>query len=755
MSRPESHPSDHRSRLIGAPALPLLVETRFGVPSPGPATVRRERVSALLDAHAGRRVTILAAPTGFGKTTALAAWVGQRAGPTAWLTLEAVDDDPVRFTTYVVSAIRRVAPTVGADALAALQDPRVDIEARVIGSLINDLATLDERVVLVLDDYHQIRHRACHAIVRAIVAGLPGQLRLIISSRGDPVLPLGRLRATGDLGEIRVDDLRFTPAEVRMFLDGRLPDGLASPDIDALTAGTEGWPAAVNLAAMSMTGGADPGAFIRAFGTHRHLVDYLAGEVLDAQPPRIREFLLRTSVLDWLSGDLCDALTDGDDGRTRLAELQRANLFVSGVDGHDGWFRYHRLLREALRAELAIEHPRLAPRLLLAAARWHEAQGSYDEAIGYALEADDHEAAARILCRRYLTFTRHGHLNELREHLAALDPARLGTLRGPVAFVAALAAGLVGEPAGVVDAHLAELDGADFEPDVVDGIPDGATGERFIRAMYPYGDLARQRAAGAALVHAWPDHRYLGPGGRMALGYAAFVRGDLPAARAALTPFGLDADERLITVFALSVRAMVEAELGHVDLAIEIAEGVHRMVVERGLQDAVATAIAHAALGVAYLADQRVDEAIPLMEQALHLTRVTQPLQRTLCLVSLAGALARQGDRVGARTHLAEASELVDGCADAGALPGRIRALERRIGQEAGSTATAGEAGLPTAAELRVLRLLASELSQREIAGELYLSPDTVKTHVRRLYRKLGVASRSEAVARARTSRLL
>jgi LuxR family maltose regulon positive regulatory protein len=741
------------SRQVGAPALPLLVETRFGVPQSGSSHVRRAHVAALLDRAADRRLTLVAAPTGFGKTTAVADWVRTRPGAAAWLTLEAADDDPLRFATYLVSAIRRAAPSVGADALSALQDPRVDIDARVIGSLVNDVAASPDRLVLILDDYHHLHEPATHAITRALLASLPPQLRLVISSRGDPALPLGRLRATDDLGEIRVEDLRFSTDEVRAFLDASLHGPVDAEAVAALAERTEGWPAAVNLAAMSLAAGTPPEEVLVALGSHRHLVDYLATEVLDAQTPAMREFLLRTSILDRLHGDLCDAVTGGTDGRTRLAELERANLFVSGLDEQRDWFRYHRLLREALRAQLAIEQPHLSPSLFLAAAGWYEAAGRFDEAIRAALDADDHEAAARIIGRRYLTFTRFGHVGELREHLAALDPERVGPMRGPMAFISALAAGLVGEPWAVVEEHLAVIDEAGIEPGLVVGIPTTKAAASFVRAMYPYGDVARLRAAGAALAATWPDDPLLGAAGQMAIGYHAYLCGDLAAARRALATFGDEPDVRLMSVFALSVRALAEVDLGHVDVARAIATAPHRAVVHRGLHVAVATANAHAALGAVDLAVGDLEAAVPRFDQALRLTRPTQPIQRCLALVLLASAREQLDDRAGARACLAEAQLLVDACADPGALGSRIRAVERRLGRSTGGAVD--DPAAPTAAELRVLRLLASSLSQREIAGELYLSPDTVKTHIRRLYRKLGVATRGDAVMQARALRLL
>ncbi len=748
---------ERRARYLGVPALPLLVETRFRVPRTTSTLLRRARLDALLDGFADRPLTLVAAPTGFGKTTVLADWVRQRTAPTAWLSLEPADDEPVRFTTYLIAAVRRVVPAVGTDALTALQDPRVDIPRRIVGSFVNDLDDAPLGLTIVLDDHHHIRGAGCHAILRELLAALPSHVRLVISSRSDPVLPLGRLRASGRLGEIRADALRFTPEEARAYLAARLPVALEGDDERALVDGTEGWPAALNLAAMSLTAGSDTAAVIGAFGSHRHLVDYLATEVLGAQTPRMREFLLRTSVLGRLSGDLCDAVTGGTDGRTRLAELERANLFVSGYDDQRQWFRYHRLLREALMSELDSEHPRLAPRLRLAASAWHEQQGHLAEALEYALDAGDDDAAGHILARHYLVFIRGGHVGELRSLLARLDRERLGPVRGAVAFVEGLSGGLVGEPAASIDAAVTRLEESGVEDGAIFGIPTAEAGRLYLRAIYPYGDVGRQRAAGVALRAAWPEHPYLGAAGSMALGYTSYLRGDLAAARTSLDPFGMQPDVRLVSMFAVSVRALVELEAGHLGPGVTAAEAALMEVTRPGFHDAVVTSMANVAVGAARLAEGDPDAAVSALQRALHLIRPTQPVQRSLALMTMASARSAAGDDDEARACLAEAARLIDACHDPGGLPARLRAAERHRTEAAGASDGMRGAGAaaPTAAELRVLRLLASPLSQREIAGELYLSPDTVKTHVRRLYRKLGVESREAAVARAREARLL
>lgn len=739
---------------VGAPALPLLVETHFQLPVPGPSVLDRATVWALLDAYRDRKVTLIAAPTGFGKTTALATWLRRGGQRYSWLSLDSAVDQERRFATYLASAIRRALPGAGTSALAALQHPNVDVATDVVGSLVNDIAGQDEHLILVLDDYHVIHAPACHAILGTLVAEQPSQLRLVISTRGDPNLPLGRLRATGQLGEIRAGELRFSDVEARDFLERRLGVDIGPAAISALVERTEGWPAVLNLAALSIAASPKPNDFVRAFaGSNRHVVDYLVSEVLDAQPPDTREFLLKTAVLNRLTGRLCDAVTGLPDGAARLSDLAQANLFVSRVDDQDQWFQYHRMFREAMRAELSLEASADIPGLLVAAARWHEADGSFDEAVRYALKAGDHELAARLIAKHYLVFVRGGHHAELRDLIALLDTRRAGPARGAVAFVAAIEAGLSGDATEVIGAHLADLEEFGLPEGILDEIPSAEAGSLFIRAAYLIDDVGRQRAAGAQLLALMPGLSLFDGIARTALGYSAYLLGHLQEAREVLMPYGSAVDETrpLMSIVAVGTRALVEIELGHLEAGARAARNAHEVTVRLGYRDSVATAIAHEALGVAMLAEGSVAEAIALIERAVHLTRETQPLRRAAALLSLAQAKAAAADAPGALACTGEARALIEASRDPGGLPVRLRTLERAMRHSRRST----DGPTPTAAEIRVLRLLPSSMSQREIAQELYISPDTVKTHVRRLYRKLEAGSRDEAVERARRAGLL
>jgi LuxR family maltose regulon positive regulatory protein len=740
---------------IHAPALPLLVDARFKRPVLRPSVIVRTRVRAVFDRWADRKVLLVAAPTGFGKTTAVAAWLEGPEPVVAWLSLEPGEDHDRRLATYIVAAIHQVLPGVGSGALAALQNAGVDIGTEVIGSLTNDIDRSGRAVTLVLDDYHVIRDPACHALLAELIADLPDRMRLVIVTRSDPPIPLGRLRASGQLGEIRQEDLRFEADEVRRFVEAALGEPLDQAEVEALVERTEGWPAALSLAALSLTTQLDPRAFIRSYtGASRHVVEYLTSEVLDAQSPDMRAWLLQSSALSVINGGLADAVTGTTGGTRRLVALARSNGFVSALDERGGWFRFHRMFREAIGTVLDQELPGARARILSAAAAWHEANGLLDQAIRYALLAGDHDLAGRWIARHYITFIRGGHLEELRQLIESLDAERLAASRGAVAFVAALAASLAAEPAEVVDTQLERVERFGFGTAPPDGFVSPLDGVLFVRASFPYGDVNRQASAGVRLLAEQPDDRYLEGAGRLAVGHAAYLRGEFKKARAALAPFGTAVDPRrpFLSIFAISTRALVELDTGDLDTAGPAARAAHDASSELGMRDAVATAIAHEAYGAVLLAEGKVAAARSCLEHAARLTRPTQPLLRSSTLLALAAARSADGDLDGAIASTAEARDLIEGVRDPGALPARLRRVERAI-RRGGADTTRREP--PTSAELRVLRLLPSSLSQREIADELYLSPDTVKTHVRRLYRKLDAASRSEAVDRARMVGLL
>src|SRR5580692_2552688 len=377
-----------------------LLETKLHVPRWRRNLVARPRLSDRLSRGAESALTVVSAPAGFGKTTLLAEWLAVAAADgrsVAWLSLDQRDNDPALFWTYLVAALNKGAPAGGAGALARLQPPRPPNEAGLV-ALLNDLDAISNDVVLVLDDYHVIDARDVQDGMAFLLEHLPPQIHLVIASRADPPLPLARLRGCGELVEIRAADLRFTPNEAAAYLNEVMGLVLTAPDVAALEERTEGWIAALQLAALSMQGREDTTAYIDGFaGDDRYIVDYLAEEVLQRQPEHVQHFLLRTSILDRLSGSLCDAVTGQDGGKAKLTALERGNLFLVPLDDRRQWYRYHQLFADVLHARLLDEQPDDVPDLHRRASAWHEQNDEPSEAIRHALAAQDFERAADLV----------------------------------------------------------------------------------------------------------------------------------------------------------------------------------------------------------------------------------------------------------------------------------------------------------------------------------------------------------------------
>ena len=377
-------------------------------PPPPPKAIARPRLIERLNAGLQRSpgVTLISAPAGFGKTTLVSEWIAGGGRPATWLSLEEADSDPARFLAYLVAASRTLARSIGGELLAAFEasQSQPPLEPLLTG-LLNEITATQKPFFLVLDDYHVIESRAVDNVLTFIVEHLPPQMHLVITTREDPALPLPRLRARGQLTELRASDLRFTPSEAAEFLDQVMDLNLSAEDVAALETRTEGWIAGLQLAALSLQGHRDVRDFIRAFaGDHRYVMDYLVEEVLQRQPEPVRRFLLETSILDRLNGPLCDAVTGnhpegpGQAGSSaRLEALQRGNFFLIPLDDRRQWYRYHHLFADVLRMHLIAEQPDQVFVLHRRASEWYEQNGSAPDAIRHALAAKDFARAASLI----------------------------------------------------------------------------------------------------------------------------------------------------------------------------------------------------------------------------------------------------------------------------------------------------------------------------------------------------------------------
>src|SRR5918992_3557151 len=384
-----------------------ILTTKLYIPPPQPKVVLRPRLIECLNEGLDRKLSLISAPAGSGKTTLLSEWLAGRSQPAAWLSLDEGDNDPTRFLAYLVAALQTIAPNIGEGLLGALQSPQPPPTESVLTALLNEITRVPDKFVLVLDDYHVIDARPVGDALAFLIEHLPPRVHLVIATREDPQLPLARLRARGQLCELRAADLRFTPSEAAEFLNQVMSLNLSAEDIAALEIRTEGWIAGLQLAALSMQGLADATSFIQSFtGTHHFVLDYLVEEVLQQQPERVQSFLLRTSLLERLCGPLCDAvvLDPAVSAQETLEYLERANLFLVPLDNERRWYRYHHLFAELLRQRLHQsaassmgDEVRDVAELHIRASRWYEDNGWEIEAFQHGPSANDVERAARLV----------------------------------------------------------------------------------------------------------------------------------------------------------------------------------------------------------------------------------------------------------------------------------------------------------------------------------------------------------------------
>ncbi|SOD74888.1 LuxR family maltose regulon positive regulatory protein [Jatrophihabitans sp. GAS493] len=419
-----------------------LVETKLHIPQSRPTTVPRPHLLERLSHGAESRLILISAPAGFGKTTLLAEWMTDRTDlRVAWVSLEANDQHEPEFWSYVVTALHRAVPVVGSTSLALLKSG-ASLEA-VLTTLVNELSTAPEQIILVLDDYHLVDGPDLQVGMAFLLDHLPAQAHLVISSRADPALPLARLRARGELLEVRAADLRFTLDEVSAYLNEIIGLDLSADAIATLEGRTEGWIAALQLAAISLQGRSDVTDFIAGFaGDDRFVVDYLAEEVLERQPDQVRAFLLQTSILDRLNGSLCDAVTGRSGGKVMLEALDHANLFVIGLDDNRRWYRYHHLFADVLHAYLLDEHAAEVAELHSRASRWYAENDQQSLAIRHAVAAGDVDRAAALIELALPALRRDRHESTVLSWLDDIpdDVVRLRPVLA-VGFIGALMAG--------------------------------------------------------------------------------------------------------------------------------------------------------------------------------------------------------------------------------------------------------------------------------------------------------------------------
>jgi len=378
------------------PFTPL--RTKLYVPPLQSTWVSRMRLLKRMDEGFERKLTLISAPAGFGKTTLLVEWIHQKKIPVAWFSVDKKDNDPVHFLIYVIAGLQTLEPGIGKAALTLLQSPQPPPLESILINLINDISCIPTNATLVFDDYHAVDSKPIHDLIAFLLDHLPEHMHLVMATRSDPPLLLARLRSQNQLTELRAADLSFTTNETADLFKKRLNLQISTNDIQLLETRTEGWIAGLQLAALSLHGRKDPSNFLKTFkGDHRYIADYLTEEVLNRQPDQLRNFLLQTSILERLSASLCDAVTGQDNSRQVLNTLENANMFVIPLDEERCWYRYHHLFADLLEQRLRVKQGDLVAELHRRASQWFAKNGFKNEAVDHALIAQDYPQAAQLI----------------------------------------------------------------------------------------------------------------------------------------------------------------------------------------------------------------------------------------------------------------------------------------------------------------------------------------------------------------------
>ena len=729
----------------------VLLATKLHVPASRGQLVRRTALLGALSAGRSRKLTLLSAPAGWGKTTLLSQWVAGIGGASedlrlSWLSLDSSDNDPVWFWMYVIAALQKASPGVGTRAYELLAMGADPLQV-VLPTLLNDLAATTGQLVLVLDDYHVVVSRAVHEQTAFVIDRMPATLRLVLASRSDPMLPLARLRASGDLLELRTDDLRFTDVEAGQLLNEVLGLELTDTDVQLLWRRTEGWVAALYLAALSLAGRTDATAFIKTFaGDNRHIVDYLMAEVLDGQPPQLRSFLLHTSVLHRVGGALCDAVLEATDSASVLERIERENLFLVPLDLSRRWYRYHHLFGELLRTELQHTEPGLVSVLHRRAAAWFEAEGLVDEALRHLVAAGDIAASADLIAADWVDGFNEGSLSTVSGWLDLLpaqtvpQDARLSVARAWIA----LTVGQFDDARSWIEVLEAESDSRATD----DGTLDAQL--VVLRAFYRFktGDVVAALEEARRAVNLDLGHVPLARSGAYCIyGAALYFSNSTDEAQAAFVlaaQLAEQAGDRRNRIYALGYLATIAAERGQlVDAEDQIRRATGSGATLAGGEHFVDAMVS---LAAATVLDMRGDWAAAADAARVAVVSAHHGggiLETAKALSARAEILEHLGDHQAALAVRKEASTLVAAAKQNVGVPVTWRKEDYLINEEL------------TAKELEVLRLFAGRLSRREIGQRLYVSLNTVKTHQRAVYRKLGVADRSAAIKRAQELGLL
>jgi len=645
-----------------------ILATKLYIPSLRSEVVSRPRLSERLNEGLHRKLSLVSASAGFGKTTLVSEWVLGCGRPTAWLSLDEGENDPARFLTYFVAALQTIAPNIGEGVLGLLQSPQPPPTASILTALLNDITSISDHFVLVLDDYHVLDAKAVDQALTFLIDHLPPHMHLVIATREDPSLPLARLRVQGQLTEVRAADLRFTYSEAAAFLNQVMGLKLSVEDITALERRTEGWIAGLQLAAISMQGLQDATSFIKSFtGSHHFVLDYLLEEVLQQQSERVQTFLLRTSVLDRLCGPLCDAvvLDPSVCGRETLEYLERANLFIVPLDNERHWYRYHHLFADLLRQRLR-QNSTTSPEdeggsvaeFHQRASQWYEEHGLEIEAFHHATAANDVERAERLIEGKGMPLHFRGAVVPVLHWLESLPTTVLDA--HPSLWMAyastLLATGQMTRVEHTLQAAEAALQGAEPDDKTRDLVGRIAAIRATLAAHLNQVEtiIAQSRRA---LEYLHPNNLAFRTSTTWKLGFAYQLQGDRAAASQAYTEvisIGQASGNTMFTLMAITCLGMIQ----EADNQLHLAGATYQRVLQL-LGEAPPHLASEAYFGLARIFYQwnDLDAAQQHGQQGLQLMQQLETDRYIACQVFLAHLKLAWGDVAGASALLAEVSQ--------------------------------------------------------------------------------------------------
>ena len=573
-----------------------LLSTKLYIPRSRPKLVHRSRLIERLNdgLHQTLSVTLISAPAGFGKTTLVSEWVATCGQPAAWFSLGAGDNDPARFLAYLVAALQTIAPNIGEGVLGALQSPQPPSTESILTSLLNEVTSMSDNFILVLDDYHVVDSKQIDNAVVFLLKNLPPQMHLVIVTREDPDLPLAGLRARGQLTELRAADLRFTASEAAEFLNQVMGLNLSAANIAALETRTEGWIAGLQLAAISMQGHHDVASFIQSFtGSHHFVMDYLVQEVLQQQPESVQTFLLRTSILDRLCGSLCEAvlLDSSASGQATLEYLEHANLFIIPLDNERRWYRYHHLFADLLRQRLhqsmassAGDAARRVNELYIRASQWYEDNDLAIEAFQHAAAANDIERAERLIDGKGIPLHFSGGVTPILEWLESL-PNEVRNARPSLWWRHAAMLLINGQTAGVgenlqaAEAAVAAVLRSTEPDDTTRNLIGQIAAARATLALTRYDIDTMITQSHRALEHLHPGNLFTRATANWTLGYAHVLQGERVAARQVLTE-AISLSQAAGAVFSLILATIGLGNVQEMDNELYQAAETYRRVLQ-------------------------------------------------------------------------------------------------------------------------------------------------------------------------------